>query len=156
MHGHLSIEPLALHSHVIPILCEWFEAQWSDYYGPGGKGSALQDLKACANQGSLPVGMVALQAGRVCGFVALKAKSIESHSHLLPWAAAGLVHPSMRGRGIGGLLLGALEEQAREQGFECIHCATSSAHRLLQRRGWWLLDSVVHDGKRLGVYVRSL
>ena len=100
MHGHLSIEPLALYPQVIPILCEWFETQWSDYYGPGGKGSALQDLKACAHQGSLPVGMVALQARRVCGFAALKAKSIESHSHLLPWAAAGLVHP---GCGAGAL-----------------------------------------------------
>jgi GNAT superfamily N-acetyltransferase len=156
MHGRFSIEPLASHPQVIPVLCEWFDAQWSNYYGSGGKGSALQDLKACANQGSLPVGMVALQAGRVCGFAALKEQSIESHSHLLPWAAAGLVHPSMRGRGIGGLLLGTLEEQARELGFERIHCATSSAHRLLQRRGWWLLDSVVHDGERLGVYARSL
>jgi hypothetical protein len=60
MHGRLSIEPLVSHPQVIPVLCEWFEAQWSDYYGPDGKGSALQDLKAYAHQGSLPVGMVAL------------------------------------------------------------------------------------------------
>jgi GNAT superfamily N-acetyltransferase len=135
MHKYISIEPLASHPQTIPILCEWFEAQWPDHYGPGGKGSALQDLKACANQGSLPVGMVALQARRICGVAALRAQSIESHSHLLPWAAAGLVHPSMRGRGIGGLLLGALEDQARKLGFERIYCATRSAHRLLQRRG---------------------
>jgi GNAT superfamily N-acetyltransferase len=122
----------------------------------GRQGFGAQDLKAYANQGSLPVGMVAMQAGRVCGFAALKEQSIESHSHLLPWAAAGLVQPSMRGRGIGSLLLSALEEQARELGFERIHCATSSAHRHLQRRGWWLIDNVVHDGELLGVYVRPL
>lgn len=156
MHENISIEPLASHPQAIPILCEWFDAQWSDYYGPGGKGSALQDLKACANQGCLPVGIVALQAGRVCGVAALKAQSIASHAHLCPWAAAGLVEPDMRGRGIGALLLRALEKQARELGFERIHCGTSTAHGLLQRRGWTLLDSVVHDGERLGVYVKAL
>jgi GNAT superfamily N-acetyltransferase len=156
MHEHISIEPLASHPAAIPILCQWFETQWPTYHGAGGKGSALQDLQAYAHLDSLPVGVVALQAERVCGVAALKAQSIESHSHLRPWAAAGLVHPGMRGRGIASLLLGALEAQARELGFDHVYCGTSSAHGLLQRRGWMLLDSVVHDGERLGVYVKAL
>jgi GNAT superfamily N-acetyltransferase len=156
MHERFSIELLASIPQAIPVLREWFEAQWPAYYGPGGRGSALLDLRAYAHRGSLPVGVVALEAGRVCGVAALKARSIESHAHLLPWAAAGLVHPGMRGQGIGGVLLGALEEQARELGFERIYCGTSSAQRLLQRRGWQLLDSVIHDGERLDVYMKAV
>ncbi|MGH8607612.1 MAG: GNAT family N-acetyltransferase [Gammaproteobacteria bacterium] len=52
---------------------------------------------------------MALRHGRVCGIAALKAESIASHRHLSPWAAAGLVKPSERGRGIGAQLLAALE-----------------------------------------------
>ena len=154
--GDIAIEPLAWHPHAIEILRQWFEAQWPDYYGAGGRGSALQDLQACARLGSLPIGMVALQAGRVCGVAALKAQSIASHAHLCPWAAAGLVDPGMRGRGIGAALLRAVEEQARELGFERIHCATSTAHGLLRRQGWMPLEVVVHDGERVAVYVKAL
>ncbi|WP_169516993.1 GNAT family N-acetyltransferase [Azohydromonas australica] len=156
MHERFSIELLASIPQAIAVLREWFEAQWPAYYGPGGRGPALLDLWAYAHRGSLPVGVVALEAGRVCGVAALKAQPIESHVHLLPWAAAGLVHPAMRGQGIGGLLLGALEEQARELGFNRIYCGTSSAQRLLQRRRWQLLDSVIHDGERLGVYMKAV
>lgn len=151
-----SIEPLAQHQQAIAVLREWFEAEWPSYYGAGGRGSALSDLQACANEGSLPVGVVALRAGSVCGVAALKAESIASHLHLSPWAAAGLVHPSMRGQGIGSLLLGALEEQARKLGFTRIFCGTSTAQSLLQRCGWQLLENINHEGKSLGVFNKAL
>jgi hypothetical protein len=79
----VSIEPLTWHPHAIPTLCQWFETQWPAYYGAEGRGSALQDLQACAQLRGLPIGMVALQAGRVCGVAVLKAQSIDSHAHLL-------------------------------------------------------------------------
>jgi GNAT superfamily N-acetyltransferase len=156
MHAELSIELLAEYPEAIGQLCEWFEAEWPEWYGPGGRGSALQDLQAYANQGSLPVGVVALKEGRVCGVAALKAESMASHSHLLPWAAAGLVHPAMRGQGIGSLLLGELEKQARKLGFGSIYCGTSTAQSLLQRCGWRLIDNIIHEGKELGIYHKAL
>ena len=152
----LSIEPLALHPQAIPLLQEWFEAEWPSYYGAGGRGSALHDLQSYANQGRLPVGVVALRGGSVCGVAALKAESIASRAHLSPWAAAGLVHPSMRGQGIGRLLLGALEEQARQLGFVRVYCGTSTAQSLLQRCGWQLIESIIHEGENLGVYSKAL
>ncbi|WP_334189086.1 GNAT family N-acetyltransferase [Noviherbaspirillum sp.] len=156
MSGILAIEPLALHPQAIPILCEWFEAEWPSYYGPDGPGSAQNDLHAYANQGSLPVGVVALDAGKVCGVAALKVESIASHRHLLPWAAAGIVHPSLRGQGIGRLLLYALEQEARKLGFDRIYCGTSTAHGLLQRSNWELIEFIDHEGEFLGIFSTSL
>lgn len=152
----VSIEPLALHPWTVDILCEWFETEWPEYYGAGGPGSALRDLRCYANQGSLPVGVVALNSGTLCGVAALKAESLASHAHLSPWAAAGFVHPSLRGRGIGGLLLAALEEQARKLAFARIYCGTSTAQNLLQRCGWELSESILHEGKSLGVFSKAL
>ena len=152
----VSIELLAHHPWAVEPLREWFGAEWPEYYGAGGRGSALADLRAYANQGSLPVGVIALQSGILCGVAALKRDSIASHAHLSPWAAAGLVPPSMRGRGIGASLLAGLEEQARELGYRHIHCGTSSAQGLLERCGWQLGEMIVHEGRSLGVYSKAL
>ncbi len=155
--GHaLSIEPLAAHPEVLALLREWFATEWSDYYGKGGPGDADRDLRDFANEGSLPVGVVAFRGGTLCGFAALKADSVASHRHLTPWAAAGLVKPSERGQGIGSQLVVALEQEARKLGFRRIYCGTSTAESLLRRCGWQLLENIVHDGQPLAIYCKAL
>jgi GNAT superfamily N-acetyltransferase len=156
MSDAISIEPLAAHQEALPTLRDWFEAEWRSYYGPGGRGNALQDLAAYANTGKLPVGLVDLRHGRVCGLAALKAESIATHSHLRPWAAAGFVPASLRGQGIGARLLDGLEEQARLLGFSRIYCATGTSATLLERGGWRFMDSVVHEGEHLLIYRKAL
>ncbi len=153
---HFSIEPLAMHPEALPELCRLFEAEWPLWYGPGGRGSAAEDLRAFSASAGLPFGVVALHQGEVCGVAVLKSESIPSHRHLSPWAGAGVVRPSMRGRGIGSLLLAALEVQARTQGHRAIHCATFTSESLLRRRGYRLLERVICEGQDLGVYQRDL
>jgi GNAT superfamily N-acetyltransferase len=138
------------------MLRQWFEAEWPAHYGAGGPGDAAQDLQAFANRGSLPVGVVALRDGRVCGIAALKAESIASHRHLSPWAAAGLVRSPERGQGIGAQLLAALEQEARSLGFRYIYCGTSTAESLLQRSEWQLIEHIDHEGESLGIYQKAL
>jgi len=153
---NLTVEPLAAHRDALPLLAAWFRREWPAWYGPGGPGDARKDLESYADGGSLPVGVVALQEGRVCGVAALRAESIASHRHLTPWAAAGLVDPALRGRGIGAALVAALEAEARAQGFRRVYCATATAESLLRRRAWTLLERVLHDGQDLGVYAKDL
>ena len=150
------VEPLASHPQALPRLRDWLEREWPAWYGEGGRGSAEEDLRAFSATGGLPFGVVALRAGHLCGIAVLKAESIPSHSHLCPWASSGLVEPSLRGRGIGSMLLGALEHEAEVRGFDSIHCATASAESLLWRRGWSLLERTTHDGQNLGIYRRLL
>lgn len=151
----LSIEPLALHPEAVPELVSWYEAEWPEWYGTG-RGNATRDLQSFSNQGSLPVGVVALQDGAVCGVAALKAESIPSHKHLSPWVAAGLVAPVHRGQGIGLQLVLALEGQAKALGFTRIYCGTSTAGTLLQRAHWQHLERITHEGKVLSIYEKAL
>lgn len=62
------IKPLSIVPELIPALQTWFEAEWPEYYGRGGRGSASRDLMAYCNVGcnvgSLPVGMVAFRQGQ--------------------------------------------------------------------------------------------
>ena len=155
MNASLTVELLGLHPEALPVLRDLYESEWPAWYCSG-RGNAEQDLCAYANQGSLPVGVVALRNGAVCGAAALKAESITSHKHLSPWAAAGVVVSALRGQGIGSQLLFALEEQAKNLSFKRIYCATSTADTLLQRAGWHGLEQTRHEGKALVVYEKTL
>ena len=147
------VKPLAHKRELVPVLAQWFTSEWPQWYGPGGQGSAASDLdEFAASEFKLPVGMVIFENQVPVGAGALKAQSIPSHPHLSPWAAAGYVLPSHRGRGLGAILLSALVEKANALGFEHVYCGTSTAERLLARAGWRSLEVVVHAGKPLTIF----
>lgn len=156
MEGGIKIELLADHPEVLPILERWFVAEWPSWYGAQGPGDAAGDLHSYASAVGLPRAVVAFAEGEVCGVAALKADSIASHAHLTPWAAAGLVDPSRRGRGIGTHLVTALESEARVLGYSRIYSGTNTARSLLERCGWQLIEDISHDGEPLGVFSKNL
>lgn len=156
MPRRVSIERLSRHLDALPLLAQWFKAEWPAWYGPGGSASAERDLQQFSGERGLPIGLIALLDGSPCGVAALKEHSIPGHEHLSPWAAAGFVVPLHRGQGIGRRLLYALEAEAKAQGFQRIYCGSATAGSLLLRSQWSLTDNTVHDGKPLGIYAKAL
>jgi GNAT superfamily N-acetyltransferase len=150
------IEYLADHPEALPVLRRWFETEWATYYGPGGPGSAKQDLTAYSSRGQLPICVVAYLGERLCGIAALTPDSIRTHRHLGPWAAAGLVPPEFRRRGIGTRLIRALEAMAKERGYPAIYAGTSTATGLLERNGWQLIERVQYHGEDVSIYQKAL
>jgi GNAT superfamily N-acetyltransferase len=152
----LRISHLADHPEAIPVIRRWFEEEWAAYYGPGGPGDAARDLRAYSGRGELPVGLIAFYDEQLCGIAALTAQSIRTHTHLGPWAAAGLVRPPFRGRGVGSCLLRALEEVARGLGYATMYCGTATAIGLLKRHGWQCLERVIYEGEQVSIYHKAL
>lgn len=152
----LRIDYLADHPEVLPLLKDWFEAEWADYYGPGGAGDAGSDLRAYASRTDLPVALVAFLEGELCGVAALKADSIATHAHLGPWAAAGLVSPRYRRRGIGTELVRAIERLAKNLGYVRIYSGTNTANRVLERLGWQFMEQTRSGDEDVSVYVKDL
>lgn len=148
----LSTDLLLHHPAAIAQLALGFEAQWPQWYGPGGPGDATADLHAFARQDGLPLGVVVLSAGQVCGVAALKAQSIDAFAHWGPWAAAGYVLPALRGQGLGAALLRGLVQEAARQGHDTVYCGTASAQRLLEREGWAWCAEADQNGQRVQVY----
>ena len=149
----LTVEPLARHRDLLPLLAEWFVSEWPSWYGPAGEGNVAQDLQQfSASEAKLPIGFVALLNGKPVGAGALKTESIPSHRHLTPWAAAGYVLPSQRGQGIGAALLRSMLVHARSLGHMHVYCGTSSAESLLLRAGWAAIEVTQHAGKPLTVF----
>jgi GNAT superfamily N-acetyltransferase len=149
----LATELLCNRRDLMPLVSSWLLGEWPQWYGAGGPGDLQRDIQELsASPGELPIGIVVFADGIPVGFGALKAESIPSHAHLSPWAAAGFVLPSFRGKGIGATLLQALVAQARTVGFQVVYCGTSTAASLLTRSGWQWLESVTHAGKPLCIY----
>ena len=142
--GPISIELLDDHPETIPILVDWFEREWAPYYGPTGPGDAEQDLRRCCNREELPLALVALSGGAVCGTAALKRESVTTHRHLTPWLAALLVAPAFRRRGVGEQLIAAVEAKAQQLGFDCLYVGTGEGsgtpEPALRKRDWELVE----------------
>ncbi len=134
-------------------MAEWFVSEWPNWYGPSCPGRVTEDLAAfAASEIQLPVGMVVFEGRVPVGAGALKAQSIPSHSHLGPWAAAGYVLPSCRGRGVGAVLLQGLVAKAQALGYKHVYCGTSTAESLLSRSGWLALETTSLEGKPLTIF----
>ena len=65
--SRITVSRLIEHPEVLPIVAAWFQSEWPDWYGPGGPGDVERDVSSYANEGSLPVGLVAFIAGEPCG-----------------------------------------------------------------------------------------
>jgi GNAT superfamily N-acetyltransferase len=152
----ITISPLAQHRDLVPLLSSWFVEEWPEYYGSGGRGDPVADLTAFArSQSTLPIGFIATDGNIPVGILALKAESLPTHCHLRPWAAAGLVLPSHRGRGIGAELLQVLVRQAGALGYPRIYCGTATAVSLLRRSGWSELESIEHEGEAVVIFSKA-
>ena len=160
MDSSLQIDRLADHPEAIPILKAWFETEWTPYYGPDGPGNAEQDLLRSCNRDVLPITMVALLEGEVCGTVALKHESVTTHGHLSPWLAALLVAPAFRRRGVGEHLIAAVEEGARQLGFAYLYVGTGagsgSPASTLRRRGWEFIERGPYFASEVSIFRKAL
>jgi GNAT superfamily N-acetyltransferase len=147
------IEPMIRHRGLLPLVAEWFTAQWPAWYGAGGAGDVRADLAAFSgSESTLPVGLLAFIDDQPVGTGVLKLESIASHAHLSPWAAAGFVLPQWRRCGIGAALLQGLLAKARALGHPHMYCGTSTSVSLLRRCGWEVVETVLHEGEPLTIF----
>jgi len=153
----IDIAPLAAHPESLSKLATWFENAWPAWYGPGGQGSATEDLHARCRRAGLPYALVALCDGELCGTAALTPVSVPSHAHLGPWLSGLLVASEFRRRGIAERLIEGIEAAARQQGHATVYAATGggpvSPRTALCRRGWFVFDGA---GSGLTVYMKML
>lgn len=141
----------------VPVLAAWFVEEWRPYYGPDGPGDAEDDLRACMRKDALPICLVALDdQGDVLGTAALKHVSVGSDVADGPWLAAFLVGQAHRDRGVGTALVGAIEDAARDLGFDSVYTSTDGAGGIVERCGWRLVGDTQSLRGEVGVYCKTL
>lgn len=149
----IKIEFLEDNQYLFPAIEEWYENEWKEYYGPGGKGDAVSDITSFCNKDKLPICLVALKHGLFVGSVALREKSA-SHHHLSPWLTSLLVTPMERRKGIGTKLIEAAEILSSDLGFSKIYSRSATAIELFKKNHWVSIDRI--EKQELTIFCKNL
>jgi len=130
----------------IPVLAEWFHAEWHPYDGRSIAEIEVQ-LRDCLYRESLPITFLALDGTEVIGTVTLDTSDLPPYDHLSPWLASLYVVPSRRREGVGRALVEHLVAFALERGFSPIYLWTPGSTRLYEECGWKILCGDVYSGR---------
>ncbi len=157
---NLKIELLADHPEAFPMLKDLFELEWEPYYGVEGPGNAETDIRNSANSTELPIAVVALVDGIICGTAALKMESVTTYPDYYPWLAGLLVAPEYRRQGIGEKLIARIEDLAKQLGYKEIYVGTGEKSGMseitLDKRNWNFIDKSDYFVSEASVYKKKL
>jgi len=152
--GPIAVDPLDLHPHLVPRLCEEFTREWPVWCGSVTR-RRLEACFASASDGGLPIVFVAHDDGLPLGTVSLRPWFAEEPMPESPWVRGLLVFPEFRGGGVFRALESAVERHARDHGYSYLYAGTTAIERSLSRRGWELFRRVPHDGQDMA-WMRKL
>ncbi len=133
--------------------------QWEEMYKRQGKtvSEVTDTVKARAVTDAIPLTMVALENGTVCGSVTLKVNDFADYPDLTPWLAGVFVMPDSRGRGISKGLIAFAEKVAYEKfGKNELYLYTGSASTLYSKLGYKIFDTVHRGDKTLTLMRKGL
>jgi GNAT superfamily N-acetyltransferase len=143
--GSIAVDPLELHAHFLPRLCEEFTREWPVWCGSVTR-ARLEACFASASEGGLPRVWVAHDGGVALGTISLRPWFAEESMPESPWVRGLLVFPEHRGGTVFRALESAVERHARDRGYSHLHAATTSIERALSRRGWEVFRRISHEG----------
>ena len=150
----MNIEPLANHKTAIPMLSAWYLSEWEPYYGRRGPGDARADLESRCHHDEIPLGLVAVEGGDLCGTAAL---DLDPATNLTPSVVGLLVRRDQRGKGIATALLKSAEAHAQRLGYDHLYMSTTVLGHLLLRIGWQPFGEVEFlNNERGSIYAREL
>jgi predicted N-acetyltransferase YhbS len=143
----MDIQYLGDHQETIPVLADWIYNEWSYLY----PGATLQDfeglLRERVNKKSLPLTLVALEAGEPIGTASLKAFDMETRSDLTPWLTSLHVAKPWRRRGLGSNLVKAIEQKAVELEIHKLFLFATDADLVAlfySRLGWIVKEKTIY------------
>lgn len=137
------VDYLAHHPQFIPEVSELVYGQWPDLFASAGIGKAqlLEKFEERANTSRLPITMVAIDQAELVGTGSIKLYEESTRSGLSPWLAGMYIKPQHRKRGVGALLVQALEAKARELGTATLYLSVGDAVNFYESLGWRVIDA---------------
>ena len=149
-----SIDYLADHPEVAPLLAAWHHREWADLLPGWSREQAEAELRSHVNRRAVPTTFVALDGGRPVGSASLLASDLDGWEHLAPWVASVYVIPDRRGQGLGRRLVARAVEEARALGVPAVYLCTAGQHEYYARLGWSPLCRTAHHGREVVIMHR--
>jgi predicted N-acetyltransferase YhbS len=137
---------LADHPDLVPVLARWHHAEWGSLIRDWTLELAESELRSHTRRRALSTTVVALERGEPVGSASLLEEDMPDMPPLGPWLASVYVVPDHRNRGIGGLLVSRIVEEAQALGVERVYLFTGNARPYYESRGWQVLQPIVAAG----------
>ena len=143
------IEPLADCAEAIPMLAQWFCAEWP--YEGRSRGAVETQLRENLNRDRVPITWVRRAGMQVIGTVSLDLSDlpVPAYRQLSPWLASLYVVPSARGRGVGRALVNHLVDFARGSSISMVYLWTPGSTGLYEKCGWKVFDTTTYAGRAI-------
>lgn len=113
-------------------------------------------LNAFASDQTQQVVLMARCEGEPAGTCLLAPREIDPVHEVSPWLAGLFVAPAYRRRGVGAVLVRAIESEARQRGHTRLYLYTDTAEAYYQRLGWRTIDRANWKGFDTVLMARDL
>jgi RimJ/RimL family protein N-acetyltransferase len=148
----ITIGFLADYPDTVLTLAKWFRGQWPVYYADMSQAELEQDFLEDASRDRLPIRLIAFESSELAGTIILRENGSEMPPEFQPELGGLYVVETHRGHGIATELVRAGMQLARDQGYETVFATTVVAAGILERLGWELIKTVVHQDGPLELY----
>lgn len=152
----MKIEYLADHKEVIPTLDKWSYEEWA-YLHPD---RTLADVERLiwerANTNRIPLALVAFDGEELLGTVCLKMHDMDTRQDLTPWLAGLYVTTPRRRKGIGTMLVSAIEKEACALGVSKLFLYTPKSEAFYTRLGWQVNERTEYHGYPITIMCKKI
>jgi predicted N-acetyltransferase YhbS len=139
----------------IALCAKWRLAAFGDVLGAS-LSDEIQRLEDFVQGGGDQIVLMASFDGVPAGTCLLAPKELETCHVLSPWLAGLYVVPEFRRRGMGGILVRATEEQARQRGHSKIYLYSDDAIAYYEGLGWRVAEQTIWHGFPMALMARDL
>jgi|WetSurMetagenome_2_1015567.scaffolds.fasta_scaffold195487_1 N-acetylglutamate synthase-like GNAT family acetyltransferase len=152
----MEVDYLVNYQASIPQIAKWFYREWSYLYPERGLQDFERLVQERANRDKIPFALVALDLDFVIGTVSLKMYDMDDRFDLAPWLAGLYVAKEWRCRGVGTILVKAMEAKAAQMGFSELYLYTPDSVHFYSGLGWRILEMKRYNGTPVTLMGKSL
>jgi GNAT superfamily N-acetyltransferase len=151
----LSIEYLADHPDLVPLLAGWFFREWGGRSPYDTLGSFEEYLLARMNRDKPPLTLVAFKDEEAVGTAALRIQEMVTHPQYQYWLGSVYVKENWRRMGIGSALVEAVIEEAERLEIQVLYLYTRGKENFYARWGWKAIECPIYRGRTVTIMKRS-
>jgi N-acetylglutamate synthase-like GNAT family acetyltransferase len=145
----MTIDYLADHPEALPVLAQWQHAEWG-HIRPGDTiEKRTARLESFSNRDSIPLTVVALEAGELRGAASLIPHDMERRMELSPWLAGVFVGEAYRRHGIGAQLVRRIMSEAARLEVPLLYLYTVHSERFYAALGWSLSERTSYRDQKI-------
>ena len=134
----------------ISQLAEWHHQEWSSLNPGRTLEQRIESMQSYLGDDLVPSTFIAKDA-TLMGSAAIIVSDMETKPELTPWLASVFVRPDFRNRGVGGLLVQHVMQQARIAGIEQLYLFTPDRASFYRRLGWKTLSEEQYREHRVTI-----